>query len=389
MTGMVRALGGTSTLVAVADRLTIGRAPDNDLQLLDPHVSRRHARIERDDSGAAVLVDLSSTSGTRVGDRRITRHVLCDGDLIRLANVTLRWEEAGEPPRTPRPTVDRGIRALRPTLRLELAGEPALVLPDRLVAPVETVVVSPPPVTTRSERSSSTGITLAPPGLAVAEPAAPRGRAGTRAKPARRWTPSGIESVPAANGGTGQFGPIVDDDDVSFDDAFLDGQDFVPDAAMCRGLIRDVFDYRMLRMRSVRGEMLPEDAVERLRALDERMHRHSVTQRALDHLRRYHRFACEVPGWLGSLSGRAVSTLAVDLKDVGAGGAQVRCPEGRFQVGDPCWLVVDLETDDHDPLVVFRARVAWSTAGASRMGLAFSGAARRGPDALELIRADA
>ena len=93
--------------------------------------------------------------------------------------------------------------------------------------------------------------------------------------------------------------------------------------------------------------------------------------------------------WLGTLSGRAVSTLAVELKDVGAGGAQVSCPERSFQVGDPCWLVVDLDSEDEGPLVVFRARVAWNAPTVSRMGLAFSGAARSGLDALELIRRDA
>jgi hypothetical protein len=385
---MLRALGGPSTLVVVGSRLTIGRAPDADLQLLDPHVSRRHARIERDENGDVVLVDLASTSGTRIGDLRIERHVLQDGDLIRIAGVTLRYEDVGEAPRQQRAPIERGIRALRPTLRMDAIALPPSreatrdVVPERIIAPIEPIqaaMLAAP----SAGMAATAGLVVPPLSSAVL-----RARPRTQVRPARRWTPSAVDPSAQHMGHTVEY---VASTPHASDDAFYeDDPEPAPDPSECRGIIRDVFEYRTLRMRAVRGESLPSPSVERLRDLDQRMHRHSVTQRALDHLRRYHRFRCDVPGWLGSLSGKAVSTLAVELEDIGAGGAQVSCPERRFQCGDTCWLVVDLdnENESEGPLVVFRARVAWSSPSAARMGLAFCGAAKSGLDALELIRTD-
>lgn len=397
MPGVVRAFEGLSpTVVVVGSRLTIGRASDADLQLLDPHVSRRHARIERDASGAAVLVDLASTAGTHIGDARVDRHVLQDGDLIRIAGVTLRYEETPDPPRQQRAPVERGMRALRPTLRLdsapiELGAIPDDVEPEVVIDPIEPFVSAAPAIVTpRLVVQSPTVTAAAPTSVASA-----RVRSEARARTARRWTPSAVDPdqleqlAKAPTAETVQYVPMFGDEH-SLTNAFArDDAEEAPTGECGLGLVRDIFEYRTLRVRAVRGEALPPAAVERLRELDERMHRHSVTQRALDHLRRYHRFSCDVSGWIGSLSGRSVSTMAIELKDVGAGGAQVTCADRRFQVGDPCWLVVDLETEDQSPLVVFRARIAWSDSSAARMGLAFSGAAKSGLDAVELIRADA
>ncbi len=390
---MLRALGGSSTLVVVGPRLTIGRAPDADLQLLDPHVSRRHARIECDDRGVAVLVDLASTSGTLVGDQRVDRHVLRDGDLIRIAGVMLRYEDVGDPPRPQRPPVERGIRALRPTLRLdpgvpEVAEMPdtrRLAAPEPIIAPIESIVMPCAPVV-----AVDSGLVVPPLSTRAVVNGGSVARSTARTRPAQRWTPSAVDPEAATSGTrTMQYVPAMPDDERFVHEMLADDDEVASEPRDSKELIRDVFHYRTLRMQAVRGEPLARESADRLRELDERMHRHSVTQRALEHLRRYHRFACDVPAWLGSLSGRAVSTLAVELKDVGAGGAQVSCPERRFQVGDPCWLVVDLEREDEGPLVVFRARVAWNAPTQARMGLAFSGAARCGMDALELIRRDA
>ncbi len=60
----------------------IGRVEDVDVPLEGEGLSRRHARIFRDDAGWWVE-DLGSTNGTHVNDRRITRHALADGDLVR------------------------------------------------------------------------------------------------------------------------------------------------------------------------------------------------------------------------------------------------------------------------------------------------------------------
>jgi two-component system, cell cycle response regulator len=60
----------------------IGRADDIDIPLEGEGLSRRHARIFRDEHGWHVE-DLESTNGTHVNDVRVTRQQLADGDLIR------------------------------------------------------------------------------------------------------------------------------------------------------------------------------------------------------------------------------------------------------------------------------------------------------------------
>lgn len=82
-------LDGTRYPLAAA-RVTIGRAGENDMQLPDDLVSRHHARIERQ-AGQLVLVDLGSTNGTFVNERRIQQHTLRDGDAIRIGRSTMRF----------------------------------------------------------------------------------------------------------------------------------------------------------------------------------------------------------------------------------------------------------------------------------------------------------
>jgi diguanylate cyclase (GGDEF)-like protein len=60
----------------------LGRLDELDIPLEGEGLSRRHAKIFRDDSGWQIE-DLGSTNGTHVNDIRITRQLLVDGDLIR------------------------------------------------------------------------------------------------------------------------------------------------------------------------------------------------------------------------------------------------------------------------------------------------------------------
>ncbi|TDC36249.1 FHA domain-containing protein [Micromonospora sp. KC213] len=73
----------------------IGRAPDVEIALADPHLSRRHAEVRLTDAGA-ILVDLGSTNGTWLDDRRIAGpELLSDGDVIRLGRTELRLFDPG------------------------------------------------------------------------------------------------------------------------------------------------------------------------------------------------------------------------------------------------------------------------------------------------------
>ncbi|MBM4083167.1 MAG: FHA domain-containing protein [Planctomycetes bacterium] len=68
--------------------LRIGRAPDNDLPIDDPAISRFHCILKRVEDRWAVF-DMGGVNGTVVGGRRIKEHALKEGDLIRLGKTIL------------------------------------------------------------------------------------------------------------------------------------------------------------------------------------------------------------------------------------------------------------------------------------------------------------
>ncbi len=74
------------------DLVTIGRGPDNLIQIDDPSVSGRHAQINCVGK-TFQLQDLNSTNGTRVNERAITSVVgLLAGDRVRFGKVEARFE---------------------------------------------------------------------------------------------------------------------------------------------------------------------------------------------------------------------------------------------------------------------------------------------------------
>ena len=76
--------------VAVTDLLTIGRAPGNDLQLVDPSVSRNHARVVVGGPEGPRLEEVQATHGTWVDDQRVDLSApLHDGARIKLGNREL------------------------------------------------------------------------------------------------------------------------------------------------------------------------------------------------------------------------------------------------------------------------------------------------------------
>ena len=71
--------------------ITIGRLEECEIQINDTNASRRHAELRRD-GGSVVIIDLSSTNGTRVNNAPITRHRLNNGDVITIGASVLRFE---------------------------------------------------------------------------------------------------------------------------------------------------------------------------------------------------------------------------------------------------------------------------------------------------------
>lgn len=68
--------------------ISIGRAGDNDLHIPDITVSSYHARIFTY-LEASYIEDLGSTNGTYLNGRRITKHTLHPGDVIRMGKQEL------------------------------------------------------------------------------------------------------------------------------------------------------------------------------------------------------------------------------------------------------------------------------------------------------------
>jgi len=75
--------------------VTFGRDGTADIVLDSEHVSREHARIERD-GVYRYLEDLDSTNGTYVNDKPITRHRLRSGDLIHVGEMLFRYLAGSE-----------------------------------------------------------------------------------------------------------------------------------------------------------------------------------------------------------------------------------------------------------------------------------------------------
>ncbi|MCD6295530.1 MAG: FHA domain-containing protein, partial [Deltaproteobacteria bacterium] len=63
------------------DGMTVGRKPENDIQIDNLAVSSFHARIDKTGSDF-ILTDLQSTNGTFIKDKKIVTHKLKHGDNI-------------------------------------------------------------------------------------------------------------------------------------------------------------------------------------------------------------------------------------------------------------------------------------------------------------------
>lgn len=72
--------------------LTIGRRFDNNLVVSVNTVSRHHAIIQRE-GDHYVIIDLNSTGGTYVNEKKVMKAVLKSGDSILLADTPLVFVE--------------------------------------------------------------------------------------------------------------------------------------------------------------------------------------------------------------------------------------------------------------------------------------------------------
>jgi pSer/pThr/pTyr-binding forkhead associated (FHA) protein len=163
-----------AVFVLDGEYFTLGREPDNHIQLTHTSISKHHAILKIDD-GDFKLFDLHSTNGIVVnGDQRVVAH-LRDGDKIVLGEIELRFEANNK-------------------LAATQALSPLPPIPSRPVAPPPpspTIVAQkaepkpiPPPVSSPSPKPFTT-------------PVKPRSKLMSLLAGFRRATPTNEPATPA------------------------------------------------------------------------------------------------------------------------------------------------------------------------------------------------
>src|SRR4029077_6104541 len=73
----------------IRDEITIGRKDGNTIRLTERNVSRRHAKLTKQ-NGSLFIEDLSSHNGIRVnGNKGAGRLAIADGDRIQIGDYTI------------------------------------------------------------------------------------------------------------------------------------------------------------------------------------------------------------------------------------------------------------------------------------------------------------
>jgi len=90
------------------DTISIGRTPENDIELKDSLISRKHTSIVKK-GDRYVVYDLGSSNGTFVNRERVEMHPLEPGDVIRVGDSEIHYVEEGRAT-APKPAAGRDER---------------------------------------------------------------------------------------------------------------------------------------------------------------------------------------------------------------------------------------------------------------------------------------
>ncbi len=131
--------------------VTIGRAPDNDIQIDNLSVSNYHARVYVE-AGSLVVEDLNSLNGSFLNDIRVERAMLKDGDAILIGKHEILVDQTHDAAlpmddwrKAPAPRVNETMildtEQRRKLLDMAVtAGERSQLSPERLRIPTLTVM---------------------------------------------------------------------------------------------------------------------------------------------------------------------------------------------------------------------------------------------------------
>lgn len=306
-------------------QVMLGRAGDCDIQIISDGVSRQHAKVVAQDGGY-VLVDLRSNNGTYVGEQRVERHVLRDGEELRIMRTRFVFEPV---PSGDEDSGDLDVWAVKVTNSRTLRQTV-----DHLGSP------PPPPLPSRGDTAED---------LEAAEPASDGSAHGGAAVGA---------SVKRRSRGT-----LPERHRLTALRA--DGQPYSGD------LVGDILMFRDLQLRTTRHETLLPLEQQLLQRFGEAFRQPRDDDSPYASLRRFQRFRCRFPARARWVEGPLDQATAVTVLDLGVGGARVAWSGHPMREGVVAWLVVDVVSGHRPRTLVFPTRVAWCSA--LEVGLQFAG----------------
>jgi adenylate cyclase len=119
---------------------SLGRHPNNTIQILDRIISKEHVHIVRTPDGQYMLKDLGSLNGTFIGTERVQQHILRDGDEINLGSTRLiyRGEEPQQDDQVPLQKVTIAPGMMQSHIRQRIEARPDKeFLPEREIFEVD------------------------------------------------------------------------------------------------------------------------------------------------------------------------------------------------------------------------------------------------------------
>src|SRR3954447_16465942 len=96
-----------------AKPLTVGRSAECDVAIRDILLSRKHCVVEKF-ADQWVVADLGSKNGTFINGEQITRHVLEDGDVVKLGRERMCFREGKFVPPPPNTLKKKNVRPVDP-----------------------------------------------------------------------------------------------------------------------------------------------------------------------------------------------------------------------------------------------------------------------------------
>jgi chromosome segregation ATPase len=146
---LIKIEGETRTAYPLGRRTRIGRAAGCELQIDSQSVSRHHAMLLKG-TREIIIEDLNSTNGVLVNGRKVTRHMLTDGDLLTIGESQFQCRLR------PNPRTTEPLGEPASSVAMGPGAGPTGVLPPSTGAAVETRANSDAGAAEPPEQSRST-----------------------------------------------------------------------------------------------------------------------------------------------------------------------------------------------------------------------------------------